>query len=174
MAVAIPTGQIFRHRGAEADDGLDIRGCRQGEQQGHGRGVQRTAILNAMAADASSLHCPNCGAAVDPDARRCPYCKARLATVSCPSCFALMFDGAKFCPSCGAERARTADPAAAAVICPGCNDRMALLRIGTTELFECAACDGLWVDAATSERLCTNADDQAAVLHKFSAPGTEK
>ena len=85
-----------------------------------------------------------------------------------------MFDGANFCPSCGAERARTADPAAAAVICPGCNDRMALLRIGTTELFECAACDGLWVDAATFERLCTNADDQAAVLHKFSTPGIEK
>ena len=45
---------------------------------------------------------------------------------------------------------------------------MALLRVGTTALFECAACDGLWVDAATFERLCTNADDQAAMLHQFS------
>src|SRR5688572_31819460 len=120
MAVAITPGQIFRHRGAEADDGLDIRGCRQGEQQGHGRGVQRTAILNAMAADASSLHCPNCGAAVDPDARRCPYCTARLATVSCPSCFAPMFDGAAFCGRCGTERSRTVDEDAAPLTCPGC------------------------------------------------------
>ena len=127
-----------------------------------------------MAADASSLHCPNCGAAVDPDARRCPYCKARLATVSCPSCFALMFDGATFCPKCGGERARSVDPAAAALTCPGCKGAMGLLRLGTTDLFECGSCDGLWVDAATFERLCTNADDQAAVLHQFSTPGAGK
>jgi Zn-finger nucleic acid-binding protein/RNA polymerase subunit RPABC4/transcription elongation factor Spt4 len=127
-----------------------------------------------MAADASSLHCPNCGAAVEPEAGRCPYCKARLATVSCPSCFALMFDGAKFCPGCGAARARTVAPVAATLSCPGCKGTMAQLRVGTTELFECAACDGLWVDAATFERLCTNADDQAAVLHQFSTPGAEK
>jgi Zn-finger nucleic acid-binding protein/RNA polymerase subunit RPABC4/transcription elongation factor Spt4 len=122
-----------------------------------------------MAADASSLHCPNCGAAVEPEAGRCPYCKARLATVSCPSCFALMFDGAKFCPGCGAARARTVAPVAATLSCPGCKGTMAQLRVGTTELFECAACDGLWVDAATFERLCTNADDQAAVLHRIVA-----
>ena len=54
--------------------------------------------------DAASLHCPNCGAPVDPELRRCPYCEARLATVSCPSCFALMFDGSAFCPGCGARR----------------------------------------------------------------------
>jgi Zn-finger nucleic acid-binding protein len=127
-----------------------------------------------MAADASSLHCPNCGAAAEPEAGRCPYCKARLATVSCPSCFALMFDGARFCPGCGAERARTVDPVAATLPCPGCKGPMALFRVGATELFECAACDGLWVDATTFERLCTNADDQAAVLHQFSTPGAEK
>ena len=85
-----------------------------------------------------------------------------------------MFDGAKFCPGCGAERARTVDPDAQAPTCPGCTGKMALLGIGTTELFECAACDGLWVDAATFERLCTNADDQAAVLHQFSTPGADK
>jgi Zn-finger nucleic acid-binding protein len=127
-----------------------------------------------MTAEASSLHCPNCGAAVDPDARRCPYCKAQLATVSCPSCFALMFDGAKFCPACGTERARSVDPAAAALTCPACKGTMAPLRVGTTDLFECGSCDGLWVDAATFEHLCTNADDQAAVLHQFSTPGSEK
>ena len=55
--------------------------------------------------DARSLHCPNCGAAADPEARRCPFCKARLAAISCPSCFALMFEGAAFCPTCGAPAA---------------------------------------------------------------------
>jgi Zn-finger nucleic acid-binding protein len=127
-----------------------------------------------MAADASSLHCPNCGAAVDPDARRCPYCTARLATVSCPSCFALMFESAAFCPGCGAARARAADVAEAAVTCPGCGEAMPLLRVGTTELFECTACDGLWVDAATFERLCASSDEQAAVLHQFSNAGAVK
>jgi Zn-finger nucleic acid-binding protein len=85
-----------------------------------------------------------------------------------------MFDGAKFCPSCGAERARSVDAAAAPLTCPGCKGTMTLLRLGTTDLFECGACDGLWVDAATFERLCTNVDDQAAVLHQFSTPGVEK
>jgi len=127
-----------------------------------------------MPSDASSLHCPNCGAAVDPEARRCPYCTARLATVSCPSCFALMFDTAAFCPGCGTPRSRSADPAAATVTCPGCGEAMPLLRVGATEMFECAACDGLWVDAATFERLCASSDEQAAVLHQFSKPGTVK
>jgi Zn-finger nucleic acid-binding protein len=85
-----------------------------------------------------------------------------------------MFDGARFCPACGAERARAVDPAAAALSCPGCKGTMAPLRVGTTDLFECGSCDGLWVDAATFEHLCTNADDQAAVLHQFSTPGIEK
>jgi Zn-finger nucleic acid-binding protein len=51
---------------------------------------------------------------------------------------------------------------------------MAPLRVGTTDLFECGSCDGLWVDATTFERLCANADDQAAILHQFSTPGAQK
>lgn len=51
---------------------------------------------------------------------------------------------------------------------------MAPLRVGTTDLFECGACDGLWVDAATFERVCANAGDQAAILHQFSTPGAVK
>ena len=118
-----------------------------------------------MPADASSLHCPNCGAPADPDARRCPYCKARLATVSCPSCFALMFEGAAFCGRCGARRSRReADDAA--VRCSACKGTMTRLAIGSTTVLECAACDGLWVDAETFERLCADREAQAAVLHK--------
>ena len=51
---------------------------------------------------------------------------------------------------------------------------MAALRVGTTEMFECAKCDGLWVDASTFERLCASADEQAALLHQFSKPGPAK
>ena len=58
--------------------------------------------------------------------------------------------------------------------CPAAGGRWRCFGVGATGLFECAACDGLWVDAATFERLCTNADDQAAVLHQFSTPGAVK
>src|SRR5262245_17997821 len=117
--------------------------------------------------DASALHCPNCGAVADPAAGRCPYCQARLATVSCPHCFALMFDGAAFCPRCGTPRAqREAHPTKAR--CPGCKSALQELTIGSTQLFECASCDGVWVDADVFERLCTDREAQAAVLPRLS------
>jgi Zn-finger nucleic acid-binding protein len=124
-----------------------------------------------MAADASSLHCPNCGAPADPAARRCRYCEARLATVSCPSCFALIFDGAAFCPRCGARRAR-AEQDGVGLACPGCREAMRRLDVGSTSMLECGSCDGVWVDAEIFESLCADREAQAAVIHRFekSAP----
>jgi Zn-finger nucleic acid-binding protein len=120
-----------------------------------------------MARDASSLHCPNCGAAADPNLGRCPYCQARLATVSCPACFALMFDGAAFCPKCGTARARRqADDVGSP--CPACKGALGRILIGSTTILECAACDGVWVDADVFERLCADRESQAAVLHRLS------
>jgi len=117
--------------------------------------------------DAASLHCPNCGAPVDPDLRRCPYCEARLATVSCPSCFATMFDGSAYCPGCGARRSR-ADAGAAAARCPDCKLAMRQLQVGATALLECETCDGIWVDGQTFEELCADREAQAAVLHQYA------
>ncbi|HEX6974097.1 MAG TPA: zinc ribbon domain-containing protein, partial [Vicinamibacterales bacterium] len=117
--------------------------------------------------DARSLHCPNCGAVAEPSANRCPYCQARLATVSCPSCFALVFDGAAFCPHCGARRTRAeAEPVSAR--CPGCREALQQVTVGDTLLLECPKCDGLWIDAALFERLCADRAAQAAVLHRFT------
>jgi Zn-finger nucleic acid-binding protein len=126
--------------------------------------------------DASSLHCPNCGAAADPDARRCPYCRARLATISCPSCFALMFEGAAYCPRCGSRRARIAADDVSAE-CPGCRGQMQRVEVGASALLECPSCDGIWIEADVFERLCADRAGQAAVLHRFpggSAPATVK
>ena len=117
--------------------------------------------------DARGLHCPNCGAAVDPDVRRCPYCKARLAAVACPSCFALMFEGAAFCSKCGAARARAESPAAP-VRCPGCAGDLGRVDVGKTALLECTRCDGAWLDAAAFEALCADEEAQAAVLHRYA------
>lgn len=117
--------------------------------------------------DARGLHCPNCGAAADPDAGRCPYCKARLATVSCPSCFALMFAGSAFCPQCGAARARQESGDAAAK-CPGCSGDLRKIDVGKTTLLECPTCDGAWLDASAFEALCADGEAQAAVLHRYA------
>ena len=117
--------------------------------------------------DASSLHCPNCGAAVESDAGRCPYCHARLATVSCPSCFSLMFADAAFCEKCGARRVRVEAEDTAAK-CPACQNVLQHVSIGPTELLECGRCDGVWIDAEVFERLCADKAAQAAVLHRVA------
>ena len=117
--------------------------------------------------DASALRCPSCGAVVDPDARRCAYCRARLATISCPSCFALMFEGAAFCPHCGARRARVeADPSGAR--CPSCRNELRRVTLESASMLECGTCDGVWLDAAEFERVCAEREVRAAVLHRSS------
>jgi len=117
--------------------------------------------------DAGTLRCPACGANVAPDVGRCPYCRARLATISCPSCFALMFDTAVYCQKCGARRQRAAADGTATK-CPACRLEMESVIVGGTPLLECKACDGVWVDAADFERICAESEAQAAVLHHIA------
>src|SRR6187397_1361102 len=119
--------------------------------------------------DAYSLHCPNCGAAVDPQATRCPYCKARLATISCPKCFALMFQGSAFCPHCGTAAARV-EQETTDVRCPACRDAMHHVDLGAASVLECGRCDGVWLDAADFERICADRESRAAVLHRWTTP----
>lgn len=120
-----------------------------------------------MAPDASGLHCPNCGAAAEPAAGRCPYCQARLATVSCPSCFTLGFEGAAFCHKCGAARVRRQEDDASAT-CPACRSGLHRVDVGSTPLLECGGCDGIWVDADVFERLCAQRESQTAVLQRLA------
>src|SRR5688500_12739359 len=113
---------------------------------------------------AQALHCPNCGAPAKPSQPKCGYCLARLATVSCPACFGMLFDGAGFCQHCGAQRQR-AELGGDKIRCPACRGNMAWIRLGGTELLECARCDGTWIEAATFERVCADREAQGAVLH---------
>ena len=113
--------------------------------------------------DASSLRCPQCGAATRSGAARCPYCRTRLATVSCPGCFGLMFADAEFCGHCGARRSRGVEPAGAP--CPGCRGSLHAVAVGEVPILECAECDGLWLDAPAFERICADREAQAAVVH---------
>jgi len=121
-----------------------------------------------MTTDAGSLHCPNCGAAVRGESGRCPYCQARLATVSCPSCFALMFEGARYCQRCGAARTRS-EQDDTDVACPGCRELLRRVAVGGAAMLECGACDGLWIDAEVFEKVCADREAQTAVLHRFAS-----
>jgi Zn-finger nucleic acid-binding protein len=129
--------------------------------------------LHAMTADATTLHCPNCGAPAAPGAQICPYCQAGLATVSCPACFAVMFAGSVYCPTCGARRARSEAAGARTARCAACKGVMREVLIGDTALMECDACHGMWIDAATFEHICADRQTQTTVLHQWSGPPTQ-
>ena len=113
--------------------------------------------------DVQSLHCPNCGAAADPQAARCPYCRARLAAISCPDCFALMFAGSAFCPKCGSRIAKRS-PEPSTTACPACRAALEQITLGGISLLECRSCDGVWIGSNDFERICADRGARAAVL----------
>lgn len=113
---------------------------------------------------AETLHCPTCGAAAMSDAAHCEFCGARLKTVACPRCFAMMFVGAKHCSSCGAKAESAGVVGGAKASCPRCRVGLESIAVGSASLRECARCDGLWVDAASFERIVGEREEQSAVL----------
>src|SRR3984957_15567417 len=113
---------------------------------------------------AETLNCPMCGAPASSDATLCEHCGARLATVACPSCFGLVFAGAKFCSHCGAAVARADAPETANELCPRCGTGLEAVVIGKTNLHECPHCEGIWTDTAALQRICTDREEQAAVI----------
>jgi Zn-finger nucleic acid-binding protein len=83
-----------------------------------------------------------------------------------------MFIGSKHCPRCGVA---ATEPEAASLgpqQCPRCRVEMQALKVGATLVRECARCEGLWVDAASFEKICAEREQQAAVLGAATpAPG---
>jgi Zn-finger nucleic acid-binding protein len=104
-----------------------------------------------------------CGAAVRSDAPNCDHCGAKLATVACPSCFAMVFEGSHFCPQCGARLDRSPG-GASNYDCPRCEIRLTAISIGKANLNECSNCDGLWIDRFSFEQICTDREEQGALL----------
>jgi Zn-finger nucleic acid-binding protein len=85
----------------------------------------------------------------------------------------MIFDGAAFCPKCGARRSRALEQESAAR-CPGCRNELHRVDVGSTPLYECTACDSVWVDADVFERLCADREAQAAVLPRLSPRTSSK
>lgn len=111
-----------------------------------------------------TLNCPNCGAPTASNATMCDHCGARLATVACPSCFGMVFQGAKFCSHCGAAIDRRDVSTETPRPCPRCRVRMNAVLVGKIKLLECAKCEGVWTDAGSLNQICTDHEEQAAVL----------
>jgi Zn-finger nucleic acid-binding protein len=115
-------------------------------------------------AQAETLNCPNCGAAISSDAPQCRYCESKLATIACPSCFAMMFIGSKHCPHCGAAAAQVTAAQLPVLKCPRCRTDMASVTIGTTAMRECERCAGLWLEVPALQAICADREQQSAVL----------
>jgi len=76
----------------------------------------------------------------------------------------MMFLGAKYCSHCGARADRTEADTKTVRNCPRCRINTRAIVIGQADLRECARCEGIWADAETLQRVCTNREEQAAVL----------
>lgn len=58
---------------------------------------------------------------------------------------------------------RAIDEDAAPLPCPRCAETMTALTLGASEVRECGACGGLWLDASTLQRLCDAREQHAAI-----------
>ena len=117
-----------------------------------------------LAMNAETLSCPMCGAATEPRATQCTFCRARLATVSCPACYGLVFVGSRHCGHCGTRVAAPVAREGPARRCPrGCGALRAV-TLGQLALDACPSCEGSWLDVLQFEQLCADAERQATVL----------
>jgi Zn-finger nucleic acid-binding protein len=114
--------------------------------------------------EATTINCPNCGAAIASDSPQCRYCESKLATIACSSCFAMMFIGSRHCPHCGASAAQVSAAELSILKCPRCRIDMSPVTIGAEAMRECDRCGGLWVEVAALEKICADREQQSAVL----------
>jgi len=76
----------------------------------------------------------------------------------------MIFQGAKFCSHCGARADRSEIDAAANTSCPHCKISFEAVTVGSTSLRECPKCEGIWMDNASFNQICTDREEQSAVL----------
>ena len=84
----------------------------------------------------------------------------------------MMFIGSRHCPRCGRAAARVEAAALPTRTCPRCRVEMQSVEIGETAVRECLKCEGLWLDVASFEKICTDREQQSAVLGAASPAPT--
>jgi len=75
-----------------------------------------------------------------------------------------MFLGAKFCSHCGAKADRKETGADTVLNCPRCRLNTKAIVIGKADLRECPRCEGIWADVETLQQICSDREQQAALL----------
>jgi Zn-finger nucleic acid-binding protein len=76
----------------------------------------------------------------------------------------MMFRGASYCSHCGAKAERIETGPDSTQACPRCRVEMNRVQLGSAQLLECWQCAGLWVDTSSFQQICTDREEQAAVL----------
>ncbi len=117
--------------------------------------------------DAASLHCPDCGAAVEADALTCSYCGSHLQVRLCPGCFGLNTASNDHCAHCGRDLPKAASepaPLPDGRPCPGCESGLHRTVLGETEVLECLECGGLWLGREAFERLGEEAETHRSLV----------
>jgi len=76
----------------------------------------------------------------------------------------MMFKGSRHCPHCGAAATTASASQLSTLKCPRCKAEMSPISIGGEAMRECEHCSGLWLEVAAFERICSNREEQSAVL----------
>jgi Zn-finger nucleic acid-binding protein len=74
----------------------------------------------------------------------------------------MMFVGTQFCPHCGARAVNLEQGAASSHLCPRCNVGLQHVDVAKTPLEECMRCGGLWIDVASFDHVCSDAETRQA------------
>jgi Zn-finger nucleic acid-binding protein len=111
-----------------------------------------------------SFNCPNCGASVAPDSPSCCYCGSAIAVRVCPSCFGAVSIGMWHCPHCGANVTNSEPEKTNTFHCPRCEATLSPTGVGKLTLQVCAKCGGIWAEKKAFQAICTQEEEQEAVL----------
>lgn len=105
------------------------------------------------------LVCRSCGGSLTEGARACPYCHATIATTRCGHCSAWNVVDAEYCQKCGRGIDRSETTGGGAVgDCPRCATALIARSYAELDVFECDVCGGIFLDAATLERVLSERD----------------
>lgn len=130
--------------------------------------------LQAAAAQAGLLACPQCGAGVSPSANRCEHCASELLLKACPRCLSRVFSGHKHCPDCGVELGvAAAGDARGDLPCPRCQTALRPRLVGDIVIDECGKCLGLFLDQVAIKRVISDRQQARAAALLGALPRHE-
>ena len=142
----------------------DVRGMEAGERV-RCRCAELLVVPRESPRVARTVHCSSCGGKIEASARRCGYCASEISAAernlgpACPECLARLAVGARFCSDCGIKIEPEALRAVrAAASCPRCEGKLVTIELPSGQYTECAACGGIWLDAATFESFVAKRD----------------